>query len=270
MKRKSLLILLLLALLAPWTTTLAQETLTVYDGTAYNQYIPMYGYYFDDFTKSECIIPATVLTDMNGGTITAITFYAKTVATSNDSWGNANQKVFLKEVSETTLGDSYIGMTDATVVFDGLLTMPTTSTDGYTITFSEEYTYNGGNLLIGVYNDVDGSYNKVEWYGTDNLTAGVSAYGSNGYSLASCGFNKQQFLPKTTFTYEPAAQGDCDKPETLVKDDTDPESVTFLGAAVVAPTISNTSWPTTRNGPQCLQEQPIPSTLSIMKTSSLL
>ena len=48
-------------------------SLTVYDGTATNQYIPMYGFYFDDFTKSECIIPASQLSAMNGGIITAIT-----------------------------------------------------------------------------------------------------------------------------------------------------------------------------------------------------
>ena len=108
-------------------SALAQETHTVYDGTDANQYIPMYGYYFDAFTKSECIIPATELSEMDGGTITAITFYAKTVATSNSTWGSANQKVFIKEVSSTTLGGSFSGMTDATVVFDGLLTMPTTS-----------------------------------------------------------------------------------------------------------------------------------------------
>lgn len=175
-------------------------SLTVYAGTATNRFIPMYGYYFDNCTKSECIIPATQLAEMSGGTITAITFYAYSVGSNSPTWTNTNQKVFLKEVGSTTLGGSYSGMEDATVVFDGLLPMPTTSTDGYTILFSEGYDYNGGNLLIGVYNDAAGTYNDVYWYGTDGLESGVSAYGYNS-SLSSVGYNPLTFLPKTTFSY---------------------------------------------------------------------
>ena len=210
--KKTHLLILLLAIIMPWQAK-SQETLTVYDGNATSQYIPMYGNFFDDYTKSECIIPASELTDMEGGTITAITFYAETVGTR--TWDNTNQKVFLKEVSGTTLGGSYSGMTDATIVFDGLLTIPTTSTDGYTITFSEEYVYNGGNLLIGVYNDDDGSYNNVKWYGVNNLTSGVSAYGYNSSSLANVSYTAQSFLPKTTFTYNPAGGASCAKPKNF-------------------------------------------------------
>ena len=181
---------------------LGPTELTVYDGTTTNQYIPMYGYYFDDFTKSECIIPASALTAMNGCTISAITFYPSTVATTNDTWASTSQTVFLKEVSGTTLGGSFSGTSGATTVKQALLEMPTAGT-AYTITFDTPYTYNGGNLLIGVYNTDDGSYNKVEWYGTGNQTSGVSAYGSNGSSLSNVGYTAQSFLPKTTFTYMP-------------------------------------------------------------------
>ena len=180
---------------------LGPTDLTVYNGTATNQYIPMYGYYFDDYTKSECIIPASQLTAMNGGAISAITFYPSSVGTS--SWGESQQTVFLKEVSSTTLGGSFSGTTGATTVKQGLLEMPTAG-EPYTITFDAPYIYNGGNLLIGVYNTDDGSYNKVEWYGTSNLTSGVSAYGYNSSSLSSVTYNAQSFLPKTTFTYLPS------------------------------------------------------------------
>lgn len=212
--KKTHLLILLLAIFMPWQAK-SQETLTVYNGTDDNQYVPMYGNYFDDYTKSECIIPASELTGMDGGTITGLTFYAKMVATTNSSWGAANQKVFIKEVTETTLGGSFSGIEGATIVFDGLLTMPTTSTDGYTITFSEEYVYNGGNLLIGVYNDDDGSYNNVKWYGVNNLTSGVSAYGYNSSSLTNVSYTAQGFLPKTTFTYEPAGGVSCAKPKNF-------------------------------------------------------
>ena len=197
---KKIILSLLVALMAT-TGANAQETLTVFDGTASNSYIPMCGYYFDNYTKSECIIPASELTAMKGGTITAITFYAKNVEESSSTFDPAKQKVFLKEVSETTL-DLSSDMTDATEVFNGLLSMPTTNPDGYTITFSQGYTYNGGNLLIGVYNDTKGSWNKVRWYGIGNQSSRVSAYGYNPNSLETVSLSSaQSFLPKTTFTY---------------------------------------------------------------------
>ena len=188
----------LMLLAAPMYVS-AQETLTVYDGTATNQFIPMYGFYFDDYTKSECIIPATDLADMDGGTITAITFYPSSVG--GNSWNGSVQTVFLKEVSSTTLGGSYSGTSGATTVKVGSpLAMPTAGT-AYTITFDTPYTYNGGNLLIGVYNVVRGWYNSVAWWGTWDVPSGVSAYGSNSNSLSNVPYNAQHFLPKTTFTY---------------------------------------------------------------------
>ena len=185
------------------TFVLGPTELTVYDGTATNGYIPMYGWYFDDYTKSECIIPASQLTSITGCTITAITFYPSSVGTRN--WGESTQTVFLKEVSGTTLGGSYSGTSGATTVkVASPLEMPVAGSP-YTITFDTPYEYNGGNLLIGVYNTDDGDYNKVEWYGTSNLTSGVSAYGTNYSSLNSVTYNAQSFLPKTTFTYMPAS-----------------------------------------------------------------
>lgn len=228
--KKTHFLILLMAIIMPWQMK-AQTTHTVYDATDANQYIPMYGYYFDNYTKSECIIPANVLEDMDGGTISAVTFYAKSVATTNPTWGNANLKVFIKEVSDLTLGGSYSGMTDATIVFEGLLDMPTTSTNGYTITFSEGYVYNGGNLLIGVYNETKGSYNKVEWYGKSGLTSGVSAYGNSSSSLGSCGYTAQAFLPKTTFTYEPASTGGCAKPKNFNASDITAHTATLTWTA---------------------------------------
>ena len=179
------------------------EPLTGFDGTATNQYIPMYGYYFDDYTKSECIIPASELTVMNGCAITAITFYPSNV--SSRDWTGSEQTVFLKEVSGTTLGGSYSGTSGATIVKQALLEMPVEGT-AYTITFDAPYTYNGGNLLIGVYNDDGSNYNQVYWYGTSNLTSGVSAYGSNGSNLNNVSYNAQEFLPKTTFTFIPLTE----------------------------------------------------------------
>ena len=66
----SMLLLLMMAIGA-----VAQQTLTVYDGTATSGYVPMYGGYFDDFTRTQFVIPAEDLTDMEGGQISEIKFY---------------------------------------------------------------------------------------------------------------------------------------------------------------------------------------------------
>ena len=215
--------------------------LTVYDGTATNQYIPMYGYYFDDYTKSECIIPASQLTAMTGCTVSAITFYPSSVGTR--TWGESQQTVFLKEVSGTTLGGSYSGMSGATTVkVSSPMEMPVVGTP-YTITFDTPYTYNGGNLLIGVYNTDDGSYNDVQWYGTSGLTSGVSASGYNSSNLNSVAYNAQSFLPKTTFTYRPVITpyiSLAPNSVTMLVDDTETLTATY-GNVSGTPTITYTS-----------------------------
>ena len=178
------------------------SSLTVCDGTEINSCIPMCGRDFDNYTKSECIIPASELTDMKRSFISAITFYPSSVSTTNPTWENTHQTVFIKEVSETTLDGSYSGMNGATTVKQGSpLPMPVEGTP-YTITFDTPYIYHGGNLLIGVYNDDMGSYNNVIWRGT-NLSYGVSAYGTSSSSLEGVSYSEQSFLPKTTFTYTP-------------------------------------------------------------------
>ena len=170
----------------------------LHDGTATNAYIPMYGGYFDDYTKSEFVYPASELTLMNGSQITGVTFYPQSVSTG--TWNNTHQKVFIKEVDNATL-TAYSGMDGATIVFDGQLTMPVAG-EPYVITFSTPYYYQGGNLLMGVYNTDDGSYNYVYWYG--EAVTGASAAGSNASNLNNVTFTQRNFLPKTKFIFNPA------------------------------------------------------------------
>lgn len=68
---KALHILLLMLLAAPMYVS-AQETLTVYEGTMTNNYVPAFIFYFDDFTRSQCVFPANALDEMNGGDISSL------------------------------------------------------------------------------------------------------------------------------------------------------------------------------------------------------
>ena len=94
MKRKSLLILLLLAAFAPWTT--AQETLTVYDqgGSTTNSTIPIYGYNADYGFRNQFIIPADKLEAMKGGTLEKLTFYIQNAVTLDETFERSELYLF--------------------------------------------------------------------------------------------------------------------------------------------------------------------------------
>ena len=74
MNTKTLLIIMLLALGAPWAV--GQQTLTVNDGTTTSTTIPIYGYNAKNYNvQSQFIIPASALTDLVGMEMSNITFH---------------------------------------------------------------------------------------------------------------------------------------------------------------------------------------------------
>lgn len=214
MKKMKFYFALALALLGVGSVANADE-LTVYDGTKTNDYVPVYGYYADDFQKCEFIMPAADLTEMNGATVTSMKFYS---SSSSVSWGNAVFQVFMQEVSNTAMS-AFIGTTEATTVYTGSLNI----TSGVmTVTFSENYVYQGGNLLIGFYETTEGSYSKASFYGMSQ-DAATAFRGYNGTSLESVIGSAQYFLPKTTFTYDVKIEG----PGLKVKDYKNGETMSF-------------------------------------------
>ena len=192
----------LLALALLFSTNIQADELMVHDGTATNAYVPVYGYYADAYLKSEFVYPAAELSSMAGKNITQMTFYA---SQSSVSWGNANFQVFLREVGATTL-TAFQG--PGQVVYTGELSI----TGGtMTVTFTTPYTYGGGNLLVGIYNTVTGSYVTSTWYGESVTSASVQGYSYS--SLGAVSATQRSFLPKTTFTYENASS--CPSPNSL-------------------------------------------------------
>ena len=193
----------------------ATTTNTISDGSETSTYIPMYGSWFDAYTKSEFIYPAALLTEIPiGSTITSMTFYISSFTARTNGWNNTSQQVFLKEVGDTTsLNGSYRGTARATVVYNRQLTLPS-GTGAYTITFDQTYTYNGNNLLIGIYNTAPGIWNSVTWYGTTGNTTGCSAYGYSSSNLSAATYNQMNFLPKVSFGYIPPASS-CPPPSGL-------------------------------------------------------
>ena len=189
----------------------AQETITVHDGNATNNYVPVYGFYADAYNKCEMIMPADDLSEMTGATITKMTWYLTSPAA--DSWGTAVYQIYLKEVSENAFTDAFIGTDGATLVYEGAL-------DGtgetMVIEFSNDYTYNGGNLFIAVYQVATGSYFSATFAGAEAAGAAISSYNySSLEGITAAATNVKNFLPKTTFEFIPGSGPVYYKPKNI-------------------------------------------------------
>lgn len=185
--------------LSTWSSTITftptnDYLITVNDGTTTNGYVPIYGFYCDDITKSQFIIPAADLTTLVGGTITKLTFYA---SQSSVSWGAAEFNVYLTTTSETgvaTLAD----YTTMTQVYAGSLSI---SENKMEVNMTTPFVYAGGNLMVGFKQTVEGSYVSSSWYGVTAEGASMGGYGSS--------ISQRNFLPKTTFNFVPAGTDVC-------------------------------------------------------------
>ena len=211
MKKVLCLLALAAMLFVPWATQ-AQNELTVYDGTATSNKAPAYIYYFDAYSRSQTVIPSDDLTEMIGGTISSMTFYTNSSNVPYTTTCSAD--VYLTEVDYTSIS-SFIATADATIVYQGTLTIESVDGGGQlTIEFETPYTYNGGNLLIGIENTAKGNYKSITFLGQS--VTGASVYGNNSSSLSSCTATAANFIPKTTFTYTPGGGGPiCYKPGAI-------------------------------------------------------
>ncbi len=179
--------------------TATRRELTICDDGTTNEYVPVYGLFADAYLKCEYIIPATEISAMNGEEISKMKFYLSSPASAG--WGDANFKVFMKEVANTTIS-AYTGYADATVVYQGALDG---TQDEMDVNFTTPYTYHGGNLLIGFYNETIGTWKSASFYGQEASNACVQGYSYS--SLGEVSTNVRNFLPKTTFTYSGGGQG---------------------------------------------------------------
>ena len=208
----------------------AQETLTVYDGDATNAYVPVYGFYADAYNKCEFIMPADDLSDMQGGTITKLTWF---LATTPDAVWGGNFQVYVKEVAETTCTTAFLGTEGATLVYEG----PLDGTSGtLTIEFANDYTYEGGNLMFAVYQTATGTYKSASFAGTAVTGGAVSNYNYSSLEGVTAG-TVRDFLPKTEFEYIPAA-GVIYKPKNIQATELTPNSAVITWDAGAA----ETSW----------------------------
>lgn len=217
--KKSLLLMLFLALTWCWTAK-AQEQLTVYDGTTTNSNVPAYIGYFDDFTRTQTVIPATDLVDMAGGTISGLKFYTTDQNVPYTTVSTVD--VYVKEVTSSSIS-AFEDKANCTKVYQGKLDIVAEGTGGaLSITFSAPFAYNGGNLLIGIENTTDAGYKFIYFYG--QTVNGASVGGYNSSSLDNVNPSQRNFIPKTTFVYTAGSASTCEKPSSLVASDVEANS----------------------------------------------
>ena len=160
-----------------------------------NAYNPIAGSNVKDyFVKSEIIYLSSDISDLAGKNITKLTF-----ATNQETvtWNEAEFKVFLKETNTTSYpssGYDFIGDDGATVVYTGNLNV---SSNKLEISLSKPFTYNSGNLLLGVYCTKKSTNNSnVQFKGVSNYGAYLCLYNATGSTV------RNAIRPQTTFTYE--------------------------------------------------------------------
>ena len=200
-----------------FTNMKCREPLTMYEGTATSYYVPAFIFYFDDFTRSQFVIPAADLTAMKGTPISSMTFYTTSSNVPYTTVSSAD--VYLKEVNYTTIS-AYESKSSATTVYSGTFSVMSTGSGGeMTINFSTPYYYNGGNLLVGIENTQDAGFKQIYFYG--QTVTGASIAGYNASSTGTIPATQRNFIPKTTFGYTPSH---CSRPIDLTATDITPNS----------------------------------------------
>ena len=178
------------------------DHLTVNDGTYYNEFLVINGEETgSNNSKSQFIIPAEMLTEMQYSTIQKISFYS---GQNGQPWGSsASFQVYMKEVdffdfdAEGYCDDSFYDwdnlyqFNNTTLhIENGKMTIESGSGFGFH--------YTNGNLLIGIKQNWVGNNCQVAWYGVGTPNASPAMYEPLSYAPQCV-----QFLPKTTFAYEP-------------------------------------------------------------------
>ena len=200
MKYFKLKFLLLFAALAVALPPAWAEEVTICDGDATTQYLPVYGYYFDWSQHNQMIYPASELADLPSGSfITSVTFYPE----SPISFSGAAITFSMANMAEGSAAfpiDNY-GSADGPidVALTQVASVMPTSVQPWTITFDDPFEYTGGDLIIDVVTN-EGTDSRVYFTAKDlSEKYGYYSYGSYSKYLITQ-------LPKATFTYEGEAK----------------------------------------------------------------
>ena len=189
---KKNLFLLVLAFVACVVGARANELTVVNGRTTTNETIPIYGYYCDAGFINSIVYPADMLSDMEGGVINSLTFYANDEITALQG---GEIQVSVGEIEDNALTAHATGLAP---VFNGI---PTNDGKNCVFTFNTPYEYEGGNLVIRIElitkcTNCPHIYFYGEAQDRNTVWHSHGSYSSNGSGV--------KFLPETTFDYDAA------------------------------------------------------------------
>ena len=172
-------------------------SVTAADGTATStgyQYLPVYGYYFEQAQTTQMIYTATQLDGLQtGDKITSLTFYPRTQSGSVGTIGFSSGSITLS-LGNTSISEfsSNSALSVSTTQVARVTSYPV-SNGAWTITFTTPFVYTGGNILVQV-NTTSGNYGTTYFFGQDQSNyQSRNSYGST---------NRYYFLPKIKLDYE--------------------------------------------------------------------
>lgn len=199
------------ALLLPFVATSQTHALTVADGTATHDRLPVYGLYVDELQRNQIVYSASMIesasdaVNMVGGTINSLTFYLGSTATQPFGC-TFTVKVMEVPGNGTISGFANTSSAQATTVYTGTLDA---SQSTMTVTFSTPYVYGGGNLLVEFANSTTSQWYSSSFYGvnTSHTASWTATGGSTGEGVS--------FVPKTTFSFTGGGNVTCHAVQNL-------------------------------------------------------
>ena len=182
--------------------------LTVADGSATHEKLPVYPYYGDvSGVRSQVIFPASHLESLQGGTITSITFYTGTQAKKAMT---TVYTVSLAVVEQSEFASASYLNVESTVVYEGTIDA---SLATVTLELTTPFTYEEGNLFLDIQTKAKGNYDDASFLGINGSTNTAIYYSTYGGQLAA-------FLPKTTFVFDEPSGSTCARPSKLTAEAT--------------------------------------------------
>ena len=217
MKSKRLLLLLLIALFAPWAAN-AQTTVEIGDGTATTNTNPIGTYY--NYSITEQLYTAEEIG--MAGTISSISFYYMGIAAKD-----LPITVYMQNVDAADLSTG-ISLADADEVFSG--TLPVTTAAGWvTIDLDAPFAYDGtSNLLIGIIKDYLYYFSGQSWQGTSvSNMARYSQSDYDAYTTSAVPAYAASVRPNIQIVINPSGAPVCEKPESMEASDVTTNSATL-------------------------------------------
>ena len=170
--------------------------LTINDGDATSNSVPVYGLWADAYQESQFVIHAADLASVLGSKWTNMRFYASSPAT--EAWG-VNFQVYIGPYDADSINE-FVDYSQHTLVYEGVLDGTGETMD---VEFSNPYIYNSGNMLVTFKSTNTGTWKRIAWAGKSFTDTYVSINGHNSSPETMMSVSRNSFAPKITISYTP-------------------------------------------------------------------